>query len=783
MARILLGLLIATNVLTFVGLSHGELALGRLDIGDARLGHLVAWSYVVVGWWLLTAVVLLWTARVRDRRGATEGGGQPYGERVTDQQFWVIGTILVVAFIFRSAELDRLAWGYAGVHPDGAYNSEVAFRLLDGSQPFSAVLPSVVYARDCLTLYYLAAFHGLFGRTIETLRLACNVLGLFNCFLLFLVMRQYTQSAFAIAATVAAYGFSGVDTVFAMSGMEYIMTTPFLLGSFVLFQRTVRRGKFMDAVLAGFIWGLGFSSHYPYMFLGFVVPAIAIVNFRVVRPWLSTFAVAGLLGALPKVSYLILHHADYFQRFHEVARHDSAGRFLVPGYFSASLRGLTGLLFTSQIYAKSLLPEDPIIPPWQLPFVVVGLAVALLRPRRPEHGLALLVVLLTVAVSLAAYVQDYRVMNAMPVIFLLFGIGLATIEKVLKGRAGRALLGVVVGGGVVHGMAGYFSHDDNAAIRDVYGTQEVALARSIKRLGTGDGVYVLAPRLTYRLKFLNLDRPTIEEPNDGLIFESQQQFSRQALATVMGNIWRVLVSESARKVPVRFIISAASPYGDTVRQFLMSAPGARVTSWQVKDPVSHESMPYYLVSVEEVSQAVKKWQSGAIALPKKMVDEAQLRRGTLALTTFAGPEQLLPVEEREVPAVIDFDFRNSVPYPGEWRSDFSLRWSGYLLANTPGEYRIKATFDDGCRVFVDDHVVFADWSPGGARTASAAVNLDAGWHPIRIDYFQLVNEARLLFEVWPEGERTVPLPATDFASDSNAGALSGKQHQQVPEVH
>src|SRR4030095_4747324 len=85
-----------------------------------------------------------------------------------------------------------------------------------------------------------------------------------------------------------------------------------------------------------------------------------------------------------------------------------------------------------------------------------------------------------------------------------------------------------------------------------------------------------------------------------------------------------------------------------------------------------------------------------------------LRRGTLALTTFAGPEQLLPVEEREVPAVIDFDFANRVPYPGEWRSDFSLRWNGYLWAETPGAYRIEATFDDGCRVFLDDHVVFTD---------------------------------------------------------------------------
>src|SRR5215831_1215091 len=152
MARLLLALLIATNVLTLLALSHDELA---------RLGHLVAGSYVVVGWWLVTAAVLLWVADRYDRRARAERTAPADGVHTTHRQGWVVVIILILGFMFRSAALDRLPWGYAGIHIDAAYNSELAFRILDRTQPFGAVMPSLAYVRDFLTPYYLAPFFAL----------------------------------------------------------------------------------------------------------------------------------------------------------------------------------------------------------------------------------------------------------------------------------------------------------------------------------------------------------------------------------------------------------------------------------------------------------------------------------------------------------------------------------------------------------------------------------------------------------------------------------------------
>jgi hypothetical protein len=61
------------------------------------------------------------------------------------------------------------------------YNSEVAFRILDGQQPFAPVVPSLAYMRDVMIHYYLAAFFAVGSRNVATLRFACNVLAMFDC--------------------------------------------------------------------------------------------------------------------------------------------------------------------------------------------------------------------------------------------------------------------------------------------------------------------------------------------------------------------------------------------------------------------------------------------------------------------------------------------------------------------------------------------------------------------------------------------------------------------------
>src|SRR6266566_7335064 len=108
-------------------------AAASLWLSHAIAAHAKMGSYGVAAVWLASVAVVMGMAWRRDRAaGPPPGSDDPVVH--TGPPLALAMIILVAGFVFRSAELDRLPWGYAGVHVDGAYNSEVAVRILDGWQ-------------------------------------------------------------------------------------------------------------------------------------------------------------------------------------------------------------------------------------------------------------------------------------------------------------------------------------------------------------------------------------------------------------------------------------------------------------------------------------------------------------------------------------------------------------------------------------------------------------------------------------------------------------------------
>src|SRR5262249_52827062 len=161
---------------------------------------------------------------------------------------------------------------------------------------------------------------------------------------------------------------------------------------------------------------------------------------------LGVFLLAGLAAALPKLTYLVFNASGYLTRFIEVTRHDENGRVFVWPYFVTSARNVGVLLFEQTSRFKVLLPESPLIPSLQIPLPALGTVTAITRMRRPEHLFALAVAAFSFLVNLGAFVADYRLINAMPVVFLLTGIGLRQCERVLgDGWPSRMAVGTVFG--------------------------------------------------------------------------------------------------------------------------------------------------------------------------------------------------------------------------------------------------------------------------------------------------------------------------------------------------
>ena len=80
--------------------------------------------------------------------------------------------------------------------------------------------------------------------------------------------------------------------------------------------------------------------------------------------------------------------------------------------------------------------------------------------------------------------------------------------------------------------------------------------------------------------------------------------------------------------------------------------------------------------------------------------------------------------------------------------NFSIRWTGQLLAPVSGKYTLGLVADDGCRLYVDGRKVIEDWSEHAMQTSSTEITLQEGrLYDIMIEYYDGTREAGIHF-VW-----------------------------------
>ncbi|MCL2450593.1 MAG: PA14 domain-containing protein, partial [Polyangiaceae bacterium] len=111
--------------------------------------------------------------------------------------------------------------------------------------------------------------------------------------------------------------------------------------------------------------------------------------------------------------------------------------------------------------------------------------------------------------------------------------------------------------------------------------------------------------------------------------------------------------------------------------------------------------------------------------------------GTARQEVFAGRDLSgNPVESHPVDRIdLSLD-RDPPPAPGLGKENFSIRWTGNVVAPKAGKFRIVTNTDDGVRVLLDGNKVIDDWREHSQRMNEATVDLSAGPHPVVVEYFQ-----------------------------------------------
>ncbi len=113
---------------------------------------------------------------------------------------------------------------------------------------------------------------------------------------------------------------------------------------------------------------------------------------------------------------------------------------------------------------------------------------------------------------------------------------------------------------------------------------------------------------------------------------------------------------------------------------------------------------------------------------------------------LAGAPDLVRVEDE-----IDI-FDRTPAAPGFPVENYSVRWTGTLLAPVSGRYKFTFAGDDGYRLFIDSRPVIDQWDhPNGMKNVS--IDLEAGHsYDLRAEFFQAGGDVRAQLTWRPPGE-------------------------------
>ncbi len=102
---------------------------------------------------------------------------------------------------------------------------------------------------------------------------------------------------------------------------------------------------------------------------------------------------------------------------------------------------------------------------------------------------------------------------------------------------------------------------------------------------------------------------------------------------------------------------------------------------------------------------------------------------------------------------VSFDWGNGSPAAGVNADGFSARWTSFVSFGG-GSYVFHVTSDDGARLWVDDQLLIDQWHDRSATTFDATRSLSAGYHSLRLEYYENVGNAVIKLW-WDTGNSTI----------------------------
>ena len=108
----------------------------------------------------------------------------------------------------------------------------------------------------------------------------------------------------------------------------------------------------------------------------------------------------------------------------------------------------------------------------------------------------------------------------------------------------------------------------------------------------------------------------------------------------------------------------------------------------------------------------------------------------------------------EMTASLDYNWGNAAPHRGVPEDNFSARLETCMVLDRPHAFEFVLGSDDGGRLYVDDNLVVDQWMNQPYTEHSGTLNLGAGKHALRVEYFDSTGGAELTLHVRIDGKGT-----------------------------
>ncbi|TVM00310.1 MAG: hypothetical protein CV087_14355 [Candidatus Brocadia sp. WS118] len=155
----------------------------------------------------------------------------------------------------------------------------------------------------------------------------------------------------------------------------------------------------------------------------------------------------------------------------------------------------------------------------------------------------------------------------------------------------------------------------------------------------------------------------------------------------------------------------------------------------------------------------QKFDTEAIAASTESIDtisKEELEAGLIAKYYYNIECIGNPFLSRVEKDAISFTYNDESKKP--YRSPFGIEWEGYLSVPQKGAYQFATKSDDGSLVYLDGKKIVDNDDLHAAQYLSAVVSLEAGFHRIRIRYFDAGGGAVMEFFWRPPGGKESLVP-------------------------